>query len=396
MKALVRCPNVAIVAWLDLSTAYLLALVLAAATDRNESRIAAHGEDPLRTVTLVPAHNEQSVIAPCVASLLAQDVADGMHRVIVVADNCTDATASVARASGAMVWERADTTRLGKGHALAWAIDKVILELPHTEVVGIVDADCRASENLCSVWSRAIRRGAVGVQADYRIANPAASTAAARRWAGFALMHRVRGAGKERLGLSCGLYGSGMAFPFGTVAAIPLSGESVTEDADYHVRIVTRGGRVAFVRDAFVESPAPLTEDEAQVQQTRWESGRLEIARRATFGLLRDGLAHRDVQRIHAASEFLVPPQSILLAGLCAAGVTARVTGDRRSSLAAAAGVVGQMVYVAAGLTIARAPQSVWRALATAPALVIRKVWQFGRIATGGGSTEWIKTERPM
>jgi hypothetical protein len=260
--------------------------------------------------------------------------------------------------------------------------------------VGVVDADCVAQPNLSLAWSDAIRGGAAAAQADYRISNPDDSAAAARRWAGFALRHQIRGAAKDRLGLSCGLYGTGMAFSVATLSKIPWSSFSVTEDTEYHARIVESGGRVAFVGSTVVESPAPLSEAEAQTQQLRWESGNLEIASKTVPRLLTTGIANRDPRLLHLAFEQLVPPQSLMASGLLATAVAGGVLKQRRLARAGAAGVIAEAAYVIVGLAAAKAPRSVWVSLTTAPVLIARKLTQFALISAGRGPSEWVKTER--
>src|SRR4051812_47079453 len=69
-----------------------------------------------RIAVVVPAHNEEAIIARTVGSILAQLPPNG--RVLVVADNCTDGTAQIAARAGAEITLRRDTNRIGKGYAL--------------------------------------------------------------------------------------------------------------------------------------------------------------------------------------------------------------------------------------------------------------------------------------
>ena len=84
-------------------------------------RTSAGGPGARRFAILVPAHDEQAVIGRTLASLAALDYPHDRADVWVVADNCTDATAAVAQTHGALVLERRDPARAGKGHALAWS-----------------------------------------------------------------------------------------------------------------------------------------------------------------------------------------------------------------------------------------------------------------------------------
>lgn len=361
---------------------YLLTL-LAAASRAEEAPTAAWPDGPL--TVLVPAHDEQEAVGDCVLSLLAARHPPD-RRVVVIADNCTDETAGRARAAGAEVWKREDPELRGKGHALAWALERVA----DGGWVVFVDADCVASEDLLEALGRRVAAGADGVQADYVVANPGASTAAALRYAGFALANTVRPRGKDALGLSCGLFGSGMAFPLGTLRRVPWNAFSVTEDREYHLRLVAAGLRVRFAGDGRVASPMPTTAAQETSQHLRWETGNARLARVWAPRLLRG----RRRDQIHAGFELLIPALSVhaaLVPVVGACGVAARSLGLRRAALALGA---GQAVYVLGGLRAAGAPSFVYRALAAAPLLVARKLAQYARIGTGRGSGAWERTPR--
>jgi 1,2-diacylglycerol 3-beta-glucosyltransferase len=239
-----------------------------------------------------------------------------------------------------------------------------------------------------------LRSGARAVQADYRVANPEEAPAAALRYAGFALVNTVRPLGRSRLGFSCGLTGTGMGFDARLLEHVPWEASSLAEDAEQHLRLVAAGERVEFAPDALVTSPMPTSRAGAEVQQARWEKGRLELARRWTPRLLSDGLRRRDPVRVHAALEQLTPPQSLVMAGSAASGFVAALLGDRRGMRAAALLLAGQAAFVVGGLALVRAPWQTYRALALAPALLADKLRLYVRIAAGRGPSAWERTRR--
>src|SRR5690606_30724474 len=67
---------------------------------------------------LVPSHDEALLIEPCVQSLLRMSSERADSRFVVIADNCSDRTASIARAAGSEVLERTDAAHRGKPHAI--------------------------------------------------------------------------------------------------------------------------------------------------------------------------------------------------------------------------------------------------------------------------------------
>ena len=377
--------------WLGAGTAYLVAL-LAAAAARPRGRPDLTGEPGLRFVVLVPAHDEEGTIGPTAASLVAQD--HPAFEVVVVADNCTDATAEEARVAGATVWERDAPDARGKGQALAWALERVFAERPQTGAVAFVDADCLAEPGLLRALDARLRSGVEGVQADYVVSNPEESRESALRYAGFALINSVRPRGKAALGLSAGLYGSGMAFTAGLLHRHPWSAFSIVEDAEYHLRLVQAGERVAFAPETSVASRMPTSAAASASQQSRWESGKVAMVRDWTPKLVARGLRERNVELVHAGAEQLVPPQSLLAAGnavLIAGGALLR----RRGVLATGVfGVLGQAVYVLGGLRLVGAPPAVFAALAAAPRLVLGKVVLYARILRGKGAQGWVRTGR--
>jgi hypothetical protein len=365
--------------------AYLLTLLVAAVAGSRRRPPTASASAPDLTV-IVPAHDEESGVATTVESLLAAGCAP-----IVVADNCTDATAERARAAGATVWERDDTARRGKGAALAWAFDRLPAE---TEGVAVVDADCTVSENLPSALGARLSGGARAVQASYMVANPEASAGAAARNAGFALINHVRPLGKSALGLSCGLLGTGMAFDTKLLREVPWTAFEVTEDSEYHLRLAAAGVKVEFVPEASVISPMPTSEAAAAVQRERWEAGDIELARSAAPGLIASGLRKRDINRVHAGLELFVPPQSLLMAANAGLALLGAGIRERRVVRTATGALAGQIAFVLGGLVLVGAPPSVYRALATAPALAVRNAALLSRRARGRRPRDFVRTPR--
>jgi 1,2-diacylglycerol 3-beta-glucosyltransferase len=374
--------------------AYLL-LLLAAAAARRPREMGAMAGTPgrMRFAVLVPARDEEAMIATTLTSLLRLEYPHDRRQVIVIADNCTDATASVAANAGATVWLREDAANGGKGAAIGWALARMHACGPDVDAVVMVDADCEVSRNLLAAVEARMRSGAEAVQVAYTVANPDASWLAGLRYASFALVNLVRPCGKTALGLSCGLFGTGMGFSRGLLARHPWTARSLVEDQEYHLEIVAAGERVTFGPEAWVRSPMPTTLRRARSQQLRWDAGRTALIRRYTPRLLRLGVRRRDPACLHAALEPLVPPQSLLLAANAAGlllALRAR-SGRRRLAVANAAAQVG---FVVGGLSLAGAPAAVWRALALAPALAVWKLTLMARLWGRRAPTDWVRTER--
>jgi len=347
----------------------------------------------LRVLVVVPAHNEETQIIETLRSIEASSYPAENRRIVVVADNCTDRTAPVVRAAGIDVWEREEPDRRGKGYALEWAFSRV-LEDPSVQAVCVIDADCEVSSNLLAALAARLRAGAEAVQAPYLISNPNASPSAALRWAGFALFNVVRPLGRQRLGLSSGLLGTGMAFSRSLLLRSPWRAFSHAEDREQHLRWVLDGARVEFAPEAQVTSAAPNSAVSARAQMARWDSGRERLAARLTPKLVARGLRTRDLTALDAGLEPVLPPQSLLLGINLAAFGAGRLMGARTLARVGGGAMLAQAAYVVGGLTAANAPRTVWRALPSAPVFVLRRLAGLSRAAAGGGPSGWERTQR--
>jgi 1,2-diacylglycerol 3-beta-glucosyltransferase len=385
---------------LTLSTLYLLGLLLAAhgarrgAAKRDASAAGAAPGPNLRLVVLVPAHDEEAGIAATLAALTGADYPEQERRIVVIADNCGDRTADVAAAAGAEVWERTDPKLRGKGHALAWALERLLALDDRFDGVVFVDADCIVSANLLAAVDARLRGGARAMQVDYVAANPEDSSAAALRFAAFAVGDTVRFLGKERLGLSCGLVGTGMAFTRDLLERNPWTATGLVEDGEFHMRLVLAGERVEFVPEAQVSQAVPTSLKASSSQQARWEMGKLQLIRRWSGRLILAGLLKRDALRLHAGLECLVPPQSVIAIGNLGSALAGLLLGSRRLLALSLFTAAAQGAFVLGGLRLVRAPAYVYRALLSAPALVLSKLGLYGRLLSGRGPTAWVRTER--
>jgi 1,2-diacylglycerol 3-beta-glucosyltransferase len=312
------------------ASGYLFALTLRS----RRSVPAAYGAPRTRFHVIVPAHDESAGIAQTVRSLLAVDYPRDLFEVVVVADNCSDDTASRARAAGARVLERFDDGQKGKGYALAHAFAASVAD-PRVQAVVVVDADTVVSPNLLRAFDARIRAGASAVQADYAVRNPDAGWRTRLMAIAFGMFHVVRSSGRESAGVSCGLRGNGMCFTTALLDEVPHDAFSVVEDLEYGIRLGERGHRVHYAGEAHVYGEMVASEKASRSQRARWEGGRLQMARQHAVPLLRRALKERNLLLADLAADLLVPPLSLLVAatvtGMTASAVLAVVT--RRPNL---------------------------------------------------------------
>jgi cellulose synthase/poly-beta-1,6-N-acetylglucosamine synthase-like glycosyltransferase len=264
------------------------------------------GRRPTRFALVVPAHDEAANIAATVRSLLAIEYPPDAFRVLVVADNCTDATAANAAAAGAEVLVRTDPARRSKGHALAFAFAR-LLDDTAIEAVVVVDADSRASPDLLHALHACIAEGDLAVQVRYGVQNPMASWRTRLQALSFGMFHDVRSLGRERLRLSCGLRGNGMCFTRAALQRVPYAAHGLVEDVEHGIALARAGIRVRYLHEAEVLGDMPAGEAAARSQRIRWEGGRLQLARRVP-GLCVAALRQRSLMLFDIALDLAMPP----------------------------------------------------------------------------------------
>jgi 1,2-diacylglycerol 3-beta-glucosyltransferase len=330
-----------------------------------------------RMAVVIPANDEAFGIERTVKNLLALDWPVALFDVLVVADNCTDATAELAARAGARVLERRDEERRGKGYALDFAFSRLLQENAYDAVV-VVDADTVVSPNLIDAFAARLEDGALAVQAEYRVLNAEASWRTRLMAIAFSLFHGVRSLGRERLGLSCGLRGNGMCLTMEALRRVPHHAFSIVEDLEYGVRLGAAGIRVHFAEQAIVFGEMVARERDSRSQRRRWEGGRVAIARQHAAGLLRDGLALRSGLLLDLAIDLALPPLSLIaaytIAGLLASALFAHWTGHTVPLLAWAAAGAMLLAYVGRGVALSGMGWRGWAALAWAPVFLIWKL----------------------
>lgn len=278
-------------------------------------RRASSDDDPTpRYAILVPAHDEELVIAKTLEGL-KQHVGEN-DRLIVIADNCTDTTADIARQAGAEVIERTDPDNRGKGFAIVFGLDHLDADPP--DVVVSVDADCQAEPGALALIAKEALATGRPVQAEYLLTNADDSPKAVVSALAFMVRNRVRPRGLARLGLPVHLTGSGMAFPWEVLRNAPATGSYLVEDLLMGVELALLGTAPRLCPDAQVTSLLPEQDRAAMGQRRRWEHGQLMTLTKFAPRLIGAGLARFDAGLLALGLDLAVPPLALLVM-LCGA-----------------------------------------------------------------------------
>lgn len=292
------------------------------------------GEIP-RHVVIMPAHDEAAIIETTVKETL-QRIGD-KGRLLVIADNCTDETAALARAAKAQVVERHHASERGKGFALAHGIAQLADDPP--DVVVILDADCKVGADSIDVLATQAHAHQRPIQGRYDM-RPPNGAGLKQRMAAFAwdFRARVRAEGYRRAGLPCQLMGSGMAFPWPLLQRVSLANGHLVEDLKLGLDFARIRCAPMLCPAAVVSSEFPVNEQGARSQRQRWEHGHLGMIFSSGPALLWEAIKHRNGALLALVLDMSVPPLAFL------AMTTALYTG--LLAVLAAAGWIAPWVLV--------------------------------------------------
>lgn len=371
---------------------YLLLLTFAAVLGRR--RPPPDGPAARRFAILIPAHNEAQLIGRIVRNLGEQDYPADRFDVCVVADNCTDLTALTAIALGADVYERHDNLREGKGYALRWLLQQLTGKGRAYDAFVVLDADSVVSRNFLRRMDARLEAGSQVIQGYYQVLNADDSQLTGLRFAALAALHYLRPIGRAALRLSCGLKGNGMCFSAEVLEHFGWRWFTLAEDVEFHLALVTGGIRVDFAPEATVLADMPVSFNQANSQNQRWEQGRVALLKQWVPGLLADGFRRLSPLRIDAAVEQLIPPLSVPFAASVACALIAAATGAHLALALALLALAGQVVYLLVGLLLVHAPLRAYLALSAAPSYVAWKLALYGQALLTRQTGRWVRTAR--
>lgn len=347
-----------------------------------------------RVAVLVPAHNEALGIGVTLETLLPQ--LTDQDRLVVIADNCSDETAAIARSLGATVVERNDSERRGKGYALDYGLRFIESDPP--DVVVMVDADCIVHQGAIERIARLAVASNRPVQTTYLMeqpANPGPKDAVSAL--AFMVKNLVRSSGLERLGLHCLLYGTGMAFPWSAIAHVPLASGNIVEDMQLAVDLAMDGHPPVFCSEAKVIGRLPQQTEAAQGQRKRWEHGHLQTLLTQVPKLLKASIHQRRFDLLALALDLFVPPLSLLVMIWMAAVVGALFAGALGASWipAIVLAIEGLLIFISivgAWAKFGRADLPVQSLLAV-PVYILWKIPLYLAFLVRP-QKKWVRTER--
>ncbi|MGY6276094.1 glycosyltransferase family 2 protein [Methylomonas sp. MgM2] len=347
------------------------------------------------TVVLVPAHNEEGEIGKTL-QILQQDLPENT-RILCVAHNCSDGTASVVRSMGAAAIEVKDAGTGGKPDALKAGLR--FLDANPPEVVVVIDADCSVSKGAIRLLATRVKQLGHPVMGAYFFAAEAdGHKAGGISSLALLLKNFIRPLGLHRLGLPCLLNGSGSAYPFQAIRQAPHGEGSIAEDYQLTLDLLDMGYITTFEPDARIDGRLPKRDATAQKQRRRWEHGHLFLSFNTAPRVLLQGLFRFQLSRLVLGLDLLVPPLAYLgLIVICAVflNVAALAFFDAEPYAIWALGS-GLFLFMSSLIMASFkfvGAKNTWEALWAVPGYLLWKLPIY-RDFFNHRETRWMKTER--
>jgi cellulose synthase/poly-beta-1,6-N-acetylglucosamine synthase-like glycosyltransferase len=363
-------------------TLYLLATVLAPLLHKRDQHNATRQR---KIAIIIPAHNEALLIADTISNIQQQSYPADAMLVFVIADNCTDETAALARAAGARVLERQGNP--GKGQGLNDALN--LLQQEDWEAFLVVDADSHLHAETLIEINKSLDNGSRAIQIRYGVLNPEQSLRTRAMELSTASYNALRPLGKSVLGISAGINGNGFCITRDTASKVPYLAHSIVEDIEYHMLLLSAGIKVDFLDHVWVKAQMPVGGKGATVQRVRWERGRIITIKNYAPSLLRS-LISGNRRAIDGLIDVLMPPVSLIFLFLALPGLF----GD---TIQQALGLAGMCIlgshYLVSAIRYGSLP---WFLILIAyvPWYVIWKTWVVLLSLLTEKNLPWLRTDR--
>ncbi len=239
---------------------------------------------------LICARNESAVIAQLLESLRAQTYPAKLLRVFVAADNCTDNTAQIARAHGAVVYERQNKLQVGKGYALRFLLGKIKEDFGEDAFEGffVFDADNLLDPHYIEEMNKVFSNGAKAVTSYRNTKNFGDNWITAGYGLWFLRESEYMNRPRSLLGVSCAVSGTG--FLFSPELLEKRGGWDyflLTEDLEFTADLIARGEKIAYCGSAVLYDEQPKSFRQSITQRSRWVKGYLQVVSKHGGGLIR-------------------------------------------------------------------------------------------------------------
>ena len=263
---------------------------------------------PSKTFALiVAAHNEHAVIAQLIDNLTELKYPRELYDIFVIADNCSDDTAEIARAHGAIVHERFSDVGKGKGFAMEWMFDRLFKMERQYDAIAVFDADNLVHPNFLLEMNNRLLKGDKVIQGYLDAKNPYDTWVAGTFAIAFWVIDHVWHLAKTNIGLSSVLGGTGMVITTDVLKKNGWGATCLTEDMEFTMKSLCDGIKTTWAHDAIVWDEKPLTFKASWNQRKRWAQGQFDVAHRFIPRMLKEGIRRRDIRILDGCLHLIQP-----------------------------------------------------------------------------------------
>ena len=259
---------------------------------------------------IIPAHNEEKVIGETLNAIIPQ--LKLIDQLIVIADNCSDRTAEIAREIGVIVEQREDQNNRGKGYVLDYGLQCLTNNPP--DIVIFIDADSIVHPQAIPILTEKAVVSNQPLQALYLMETPPQPTPKDQISAfAFKVKNLVRPLGLSNLQQPCLLTGTGMAFPWKVINSTNLASGNIVEDMKLGIDLAIAGYAPQFCPTAQITGRLPQKQETATTQRTRWEHGHLQSLLTYVPLLLKESIKQKKFNLFILALDLAIPPVSLFV-----------------------------------------------------------------------------------
>ncbi|MFC2469293.1 MAG: glycosyltransferase family 2 protein, partial [Negativicutes bacterium] len=256
---------------------------------------------------IVAAHNEQAVIGQLIDNLQKLEYPKELYDIFVVADNCSDNTAAIARAGGAIVYERTSSVGKGKGFALEWMFNQLFAMERQYDAVVVFDADNLVHPRFLLEMNNRLLKGDKLIQGYLDAKNPYDTWVSGTFAIAFWVIDHIWHLAKTNIGLSSVLGGTGMCIATDVLKRHGWGATCLTEDMEFTMKSLVEGIKTTWAHDAIVYDEKPLTFRQSWNQRKRWAQGQFDVAQRFIPKMIQAGIARRDIRILDGCLHLLQP-----------------------------------------------------------------------------------------
>lgn len=269
-------------------------------------------EPKKKFAVVVAAHNEKLVISGIINSLKMLNYPRELYEIMIIADNCKDNTAKIARKMGVQVFERFNNLQKGKGFALKWMFEK-IYKMNKYDAIAVFDADNLVDKDYLLYMNNELLQGYKVIQGYLDTKNPDDTWITKSYAISYWYMARIWQVARQKLHLPGALGGTGMCFEISTLKELGWDAVSLTEDLEFTMKAILSGIKPRWCHYAKIYDEKPLTFKASWNQRLRWMQGHWSVAFKYCGKLFKKFFKEKDFAALDGAF-YLLQPARILLA----------------------------------------------------------------------------------